>query len=741
MSGGLWKRLLNRFNSSVRRFLHKESDEAFVTRLYQEMLGRPPEASALFGGTRDLGLGFLRRKDLRGAIASSPEYRAWTPPWRRCLNRLDSSVRRFVSGESDEAFATRLYWRMLHRPPDVAALSAGTRDLGLGFLSRRGLRKAIAASPEYRALTPLWRRSLNRLDSSIRRFASGESDEAFVALLYRRMLGRQADVVALAEGVRNLGLGTLRRHDLRRAIASSLEYRSSTPPRKRFLNRLDSSIRRFVTGVNDEAYMTRLYEQMLGRLPDMGALSAGTKKLGLGLIRRNHLRREISLSDEYRAVAAVRESCRRLLDRDATRDDERKGVRLLLAAQQDGGVLEREIRGSVEYWLRHAPAPAMGRSVAETLPEEIWLEITTRCNVVPACAMCGYASADPGGTRRNMDPRTWRSLLPLLRQARHVGLHGAGEPLLYPDLGNLMEALRSSPAVVGFNSNGHLLTAAVSRRLVDQGLGWISISLDAATPLTYLRIRRRADFEVLISKIRALREIRDAAGSLRPRIEINMTLMRLNLPEAPAFVELAARLRVDGVMFQEIQPGGAQRVVAPDGFLFDYREQELAGESRRDDLLDKARERARSLGLQFNCEILYGSPAAPEACEALETAGTGPTAPPSPACAEPWRRLLFNVDGDAFVCCIQKMNGALLGVAPHDPIDQIWNGRRARLVREAMFAHPAPSCCDGCYRTSGRGQIPGEWTLADSPRPGSYFDSFTDSRALRRSSVSSTTSL
>ena len=741
MSGGLWKRLLNRFDSSVLRFLIGESDEEFVARLYQEMLGRPPEASALSAGTRDLGLGFVSRRGLRRAIASSPEYQAWSSSLRHSLNRIDTSIRRFVSGESDEAFVYRLYRVMLRRPPDSAALFAGMRDLGLGFVSRHGLRRAIASSPEYRALTPRWKRSLNRLDSLIRRFVSGNSDETFVALLFQRMLGRQADVVPLAEGVRNLGLGVLRRHGLRRAIASSSEYRTLTPRWKRPLNRFDSSVLRFLNGESDEAFVTRLYREMLGRPPEASALSAGTKKLGLGLIRRNHLRREIALSDEHRAVAAVRESYRRILDRETTRDDERKGVRLLLAARNDYDVLEREIRGGVEYWLRNAPAPAMGRGVAETLPEEIWLEITTRCNVVPACAMCGYASADPSVPRRNMDPRTWRSLLPVLRQARHVGLHGAGEPLLYPDLGNLMEALRSSPAVVGFNSNGHLLTAAVSRRLVGQGLGWISISLDAATPLTYLRIRRRADFEVLISKIRALREIRDAAGSLRPRIEINMTLMRLNLPEAPAFVDLAARLRVDGVMFQEIQPGGAQRVVAPDGFLFDYREQELAGESRRDDILNEARERARSLGLQFNCEILYGSPAVPEACEEMETARTGPTAPPSPACAEPWRRLLFNVDGDAFICCIQKTNGALLGVAPLDSLDEIWNGRRARLVREAMFARPAPSCCDGCYRTSGRGQIPGERTLADSPRPGTYFGCFTDSRASRRSSDSSVTSL
>lgn len=438
-----------------------------------------------------------------------------------------------------------------------------------------------------------------------------------------------------------------------------MQLRLAAPGWKRALNRLDSSIRRFSSGESHAAFMAGLYAEMLVRPVDSVALSAGTRKLGQGLLRRSHLRGEIASSPEYRAASRARER---------------------------------------ERWLREGPLPATTRSLAASLPEEVWLELTTRCNIVPPCAMCGYAIDDVRPTRRDMDPRTWQALLPLLRQARSVGLHGAGEPLLYPFLGDLLAALRPSPAVVGFNSNGHLLTEDTSRRLVERGLGWISISLDAATAPTYLRIRRRSDFEPLLEKIKRLRETRDATGGPRPRIEINMTLMSLNLREAPAFVDLAARLRVDGVMFQEIQPGGSHRVASPDGFVFDYREQELAGDSLRDEVLGQARERARSLGLQFNCEILYGAPARAEAPGASGTADRSAAGPPNVACAEPWNRLLFNVLGDAFVCCVQSQNRVLLGRLPFDPPEEIWNGRRIRLVREAMFGGLAPSCCDGCYR-------------------------------------------
>ncbi|MFI5120426.1 MAG: DUF4214 domain-containing protein, partial [Thermoanaerobaculia bacterium] len=167
MSVPLRKRFLNQLDSSIRRFASGRSDEAFMVRLYQEMLRRPPDVSALADGTRKLGLGLVRRNHLRQEIASSAEYRAVTPPWKCVLNQLDSSIRRFASGRSDEAFLARLYEQMLGRRPDAGALSAGTRNLSRGFLRRNNLRKQVASSAEYRAVTTL--RGIKTPQSSLRR--------------------------------------------------------------------------------------------------------------------------------------------------------------------------------------------------------------------------------------------------------------------------------------------------------------------------------------------------------------------------------------------------------------------------------------------------------------------------------------------------------------------------------------------------------------------------------------------
>jgi radical SAM protein with 4Fe4S-binding SPASM domain len=442
------------------------------------------------------------------------------------------------------------------------------------------------------------------------------------------------------------------------------------PGWKRRVNRADSFGRALWGGQDDETFVRAAYLEFLGRFPEPEGLRRALDELRTGSLRRGRLKRDISTSPEYR------------------------------------------VRERFASWLRHSPCPEGSRSLAGSPPEEIWIELTTRCNIVPACLMCGYALDPASLPRKDMDPAIWRRLLPLLREARSIGLHGAGEPLLYPFLFDLLRELDPAKNETGFNSNGHLLKPKIRKSLLDSGLGWLSISLDAATPGTYLRIRRRKDFETLLGKIRALVEERNRANQRRPEVEINMTLMRLNLEEAPAFVELAADLCVDRVMFQEIHPGGRQQVAAPDGWVFDYEKEELSGcRDRHDEVMRLAHERAPALGLRSSYQIAYGGQTPwedppPESVKepALPAAPALPAValPPSVACAEPWRRLTVSVSGEVFVCCIQMTNRVVLGNVMTESPKELWNSRRARLVREAMFASQAPACCQGCYMTAGR---------------------------------------
>lgn len=437
---------------------------------------------------------------------------------------------------------------------------------------------------------------------------------------------------------------------------------SSVPSWKRLFNQLDSRFRRVLGESSDAAFVTATYLRLLGRYPDREGLERSVEKLRGGHLRRAALSREVRFSQEG-----------------------------------------TEIRNGVQRYLQHAPAPASPRSLAMSAPDEVWLELTERCNL--ACVMCGQALNTCRPPRRDMSPELWRGLLSLLRGTSTVGLHYAGEALLYPQLFTLLGELGGGRTSVGFSSNGHLLSKDTSRSLVRLGLGWISLSIDAATSGTYLRIRGRRDFEALLSKISFLIAERDRRGNHRPHIELNMTLMASNLREAPSFVELAAGLGADRVMFQQIVPGGTQCVRAADGSVFDYRAEELVGCEALGPTMQEAEQRARQLGLPFFYEIIYKERTAEgpklEVCQKVAQTDRGSH---MPSCVEPWRRVMIDVAGNVFFCARHLNGRVLLGSLREESFEEVWNGRRARLVRDLMFLHDVPPPCMGCFIVSGRGR-------------------------------------
>jgi MoaA/NifB/PqqE/SkfB family radical SAM enzyme len=85
-------------------------------------------------------------------------------------------------------------------------------------------------------------------------------------------------------------------------------------------------------------------------------------------------------------------------------------------------------------------------------------------------------------------------------------------------------------------------------RLIDSPLHNINVSLDAATPDTYRKIRG-ADFNAVLNNIRNFVHIRDQLGSKAPLLYLNMTLMRANIEELPLFIELVSQLKGDRAYF------------------------------------------------------------------------------------------------------------------------------------------------------------------------------------------------
>jgi len=92
-------------------------------------------------------------------------------------------------------------------------------------------------------------------------------------------------------------------------------------------------------------------------------------------------------------------------------------------------------------------------------------------------------------------------------------------------------------------TNGTTINSRVSSMLMERNISWIVVSVDAATPATYRRIRG-GRFERVISGVKTLSRIREAHNNSWKLI-LSFSVMQSNLDEICAFVDMADQLGVE----------------------------------------------------------------------------------------------------------------------------------------------------------------------------------------------------
>ncbi len=207
-------------------------------------------------------------------------------------------------------------------------------------------------------------------------------------------------------------------------------------------------------------------------------------------------------------------------------------------------------------------------------PHMLTLETSSRCNL--RCVMCPQA-INAVDRPKHMDTHLMASLERFIRQSVSMQLHGIGEPLASPafwdSLKFIPEGCESS-----INTNLTVLDDRRLEKLVASQLKIVNVSLDAARPETYQKIRGFS-FEEVIGNIRRFVEARRVSGKKFPLLYLNMTLMRSNIEEVLEFIDLAAGLGADSIYFWHLNrwpDAEMQRyMVERDGWLFDYKKEGL----------------------------------------------------------------------------------------------------------------------------------------------------------------------
>lgn len=200
---------------------------------------------------------------------------------------------------------------------------------------------------------------------------------------------------------------------------------------------------------------------------------------------------------------------------------------------------------------------SLRRSLGKRPGLTLRLDLINKCNL--RCIMCRYSDPEVfGQPTKKVHPDHFRSLFENLgKDVRTVVLSCEDEPLAsnyFPDI--LSYLADEHPHVdIEFCTNAMLMNARIRNLIVEKGVGHLMLSMDGATKATLESIRVGAKYERIVANIKAMHELKKSAGARYPILVMDFVMMRRNIHEAPAFVELAARMGVQMIDFRHVIPG------------------------------------------------------------------------------------------------------------------------------------------------------------------------------------------
>jgi SynChlorMet cassette radical SAM/SPASM protein ScmF len=180
---------------------------------------------------------------------------------------------------------------------------------------------------------------------------------------------------------------------------------------------------------------------------------------------------------------------------------------------------------------------------------QIYFYLTEGCNL--KCRHCWIAPKyqSENNSYPTLDLDLFKSII---EQAKPLGLNGVkltgGEPLLHPDIKEILEHIQAEDLSLTVETNGLLCTAELAQKMAACRDPFVSVSIDGADAATHEWVRGVAGcFHEAMDGIRNLVE-----AGFRP--QIILSVMRPNKDQLEPAVRLAERVGAGSVKFNIVQP-------------------------------------------------------------------------------------------------------------------------------------------------------------------------------------------
>jgi len=264
---------------------------------------------------------------------------------------------------------------------------------------------------------------------------------------------------------------------------------------------------------------------------------------------------------------------------------------------------------------------------------------------------------------------------------RWVQLTTAGEPLMAKNFRKQLRIIKKYSVKLDLVTNATLLDNDKLIEEILRVLGYLHVSIDAATKGTYESIRIGAKFEQVIENVKKFNRLRKKlCPNDKPQVCLTTVLMERNIREFPKMIELARKLEVESVE-------GTHVTIHDKGLKNEslVYHKELANR-----YIMEAKRKADELNVHLNIPPLFNKveDVHSEALKYNSRSGFK-------TCPFLWKRAYIEWNGDVVPCCVP--GHPVMGNVKEKSFGEIWNNELYQEMRKRSNTDNPFDCCKHCF--------------------------------------------
>lgn len=148
-------------------------------------------------------------------------------------------------------------------------------------------------------------------------------------------------------------------------------------------------------------------------------------------------------------------------------------------------------------------------------PKMVVIAINYVCNAL--CPGCAYTNSQIRATysdTKYMSETTFKKIADEVgKEGAWLRISGGGEPMIQPNMVELIAYAKEKGCKVGLINNGSLMDENTASRLLKLDIDMIEFSVDAADPMTYDIVRKGLSFDKLVTNVRRTFALRNEMKS------------------------------------------------------------------------------------------------------------------------------------------------------------------------------------------------------------------------------------